>query len=322
MSGTLYYIINSYGASEQVYRLIARLGQESPGASFIVQFDSRGACYDEQRLHDLGARAVPIVTPVVWGDFSLTREFIGLLRRLDLQEDDWVIRLTEADYPTPSLKNFQKELWSGQFDMVLERSILRNPSAANLLARYTAQSYVLPTALTSRNIFMRVLARILRRSVRYVPRISLREQPRGLPPRLEVRRKPPFAGHLDITMGSEWCALSGKAVHALVAHHQAHPEVAGWFARTFVGGEAYMPTVLLSEAALVNQDRPLHFLDFEGAHPVWLETADLPRILASDCPFARKFTENSDVLDALDALIVLHPLSTAATKRAPNTSQE
>jgi len=41
-----------------------------------------------------------------------------------------------------------------------------------------------------------------------------------------------------------------------------------------------------------------------GAHPKWLETSDLPKILASGAHYARKFRPNGEVQDVIDKAVL------------------
>jgi hypothetical protein len=77
-----------------------------------------------------------------------------------------------------------------------------------------------------------------------------------------------------------------------------------WFSRTYIPTEALTHTVLSHEPDLRNLALPLHYLEFEGAHPRWLTDAHLPEMLASGAPFARKFRDGEPVLGRLDALLL------------------
>lgn len=300
---TVHYLISTHGAVSNASRLAATLRRLSPEAAVTVQYDRKGPGPDAAPLADQGVTVEPTTRPISWGDLSLTLEFTDWLRRTELADGDWAVHLTGADYVLPGFHRFEKQMLAGSSDMFLEQSILTNPMGPALMSRYRAQTVASPAFLGATAGGGRVARRAVGRILRVVPGMRLREQPRGLPPRVEVTRTPPFADRLTISMGSEWCALSVKAVRALLREQDEHPEVQRWFERTHLAAEGFTHTVLLSRPDLVNDAAPLHFLDFEGAHPRWLTEADLPAMEASSAPFARKFHPDEPALDRLDELL-------------------
>jgi hypothetical protein len=72
-----------------------------------------------------------------------------------------------------------------------------------------------------------------------------------------------------------------------------------------IPSESFFATVLLNDRSLRVARDNRRFVSFEAPltpHPDTLTTADLDRVLASKCDFARKFDAEVDteVLDALD----------------------
>ncbi len=78
-----------------------------------------------------------------------------------------------------------------------------------------------------------------------------------------------------------------------------------YYRRVAIPSESFFATVLLNDSSLRVTPDNRRFVSFPvpGApHPETLTSADLGRLLQSDCDFARKFDIEADaeVLDALD----------------------
>ncbi|KAL6838788.1 hypothetical protein ACP4OV_031502 [Aristida adscensionis] len=113
--------------------------------------------------------------------------------------------------------------------------------------------------------------------------------------------------------GSAWVGLTRDFVEYCVWGWDNLPRTLLMYYANFVSSpEGYFQTVLCNAPRFVptvaNHD--LHHIQWDvppRQHPHPLALADLPRILASDAPFARKFPRDHPVLDAIDADLLGRP---------------
>jgi hypothetical protein len=108
-------------------------------------------------------------------------------------------------------------------------------------------------------------------------------------------------------VGSEWSALSRKAVQSIVRVVRDEPALVGHYRRTLLPDESFFQTILLNEPGLRLCRDSLHYIRWSGPdspHPDVLGFGDLAAARASGKYLARKFDEtaNPGVLDALDSL--------------------
>jgi hypothetical protein len=136
----------------------------------------------------------------------------------------------------------------------------------------------------------------------HIPGISLSHEPRGLAPYLLRRRlRTPFSPELRLYKGADLYAVSGRAAERLLA---APARLLRYYEHTRVPSESSVHTVLRNDPSLLNIPGMLHFTRWGASpHPLWLSMEDLPEMRASGHWFARKFTQDAPVLDALDAVL-------------------
>lgn len=108
---------------------------------------------------------------------------------------------------------------------------------------------------------------------------------------------------------SQWFSITPEAIRYIQGYLGRHPEVVRFFRLTWGVDELIFQTLLYNSPfrdSLVNDN--LRYIDWsEGkASPKTLTQADWPAMQASGKFFARKFTENDEVLDRIDQS-KLHP---------------
>jgi hypothetical protein len=107
--------------------------------------------------------------------------------------------------------------------------------------------------------------------------------------------------------GLAYWGLSVEAVTYVQRLVATHPELVGYFRRTFGPDEFFFQMALLNsplQTSLVNED--LHYLSFEGWRPLTIRSEELPELTRSSKLFARKFDETVDatVLDRIDSTLL------------------
>jgi hypothetical protein len=120
---------------------------------------------------------------------------------------------------------------------------------------------------------------------------------------LPRRRFPPYLAPFG---GWTWWNLSHAAARFALGFADAHPDYRAYHEHTLSADELFFPSILCGtgfaeEHEIVNDC--LRYMDWpeRTSHPRTLGTGDVPAMLASGKPFARKFDLGTDpgVVDAL-----------------------
>jgi hypothetical protein len=290
------YVVLSHRNPDQVLRLIGVLA-EGPGANVLVRHDPRRSTLDEDEVERLGARTIRDEIDFAWGDWSQLQLLLACLRRATEEVDpDWLLVLSGQDYPLRPMAAIEADLAAEEHDAMLghawelDTDGLPDPPADEFFLRYAYRHYPAPRAMP------RLPGRL--RRLAYV-----RELPPPLRPQLGIRRmRTPFHDRFKCFVSADWLTLNRRALRAIM---DAPPDLRRYYRRVAIPSESFFATVLLNDSSLRVARDNRRFVSFEAPltpHPETLTSADLDRLLASGCDFARKFdTEiDAEVLDALD----------------------
>jgi hypothetical protein len=123
---------------------------------------------------------------------------------------------------------------------------------------------------------------------RFLPFLPRRAMPLGMRP---------FQGLAYWSLSIE----AARFVQQRVAHH---PDLMKFFGRAFGSDEFFFQMILLNSPlknTLVNED--LHFMNWEGYHPLIIRTSEFDALARSSKLFARKFDSivDREVLDRIDS---------------------
>lgn len=128
-----------------------------------------------------------------------------------------------------------------------------------------------------------------------------------IPPRRFARSFRHLPNGLIAHGGSTWWAMSRHCAKFTVDFVERRPDVVRFFRRAMHPDEMIFQTIVMSDEAIAEtvHSESIHFIDWSerGAeHPRTLTIDDVPRMIASDKLFARKFDATIDgtVLDELD----------------------
>jgi hypothetical protein len=291
------YLVLSHSNPAQVLRLVAAL-KEGPGAEVAVRHDQRRSALDRTAVERLGARLLRDDIDFEWGGTTQLDVLLGALERVaEAFDPDWLFVLSGQDYPLRPIEAIHADLAASGVDAMLgsvwplETRHRPAPPQEEFFLRYAYRHYRVPRRTPH-------LPQALR-SVAY-----LRELPTSR--HLGVRRmRLPFGESFRCYVSSDWITLGRRGLSALLSATRENSRLLRYYGRTAIPSESFPATVLLNDRSLnVSRDhrRFAPFTDPGAAHPDALTSADLDRILASGCDFARKFDAEVDakVLDALD----------------------
>jgi Core-2/I-Branching enzyme len=292
------YVVVSHRSPDQVLRLVSAL-KEGPGAEVLVRHDPRREAFDESALEPLGAHALHDDVDFGWGGWTqLVMLLAALERTAELLDPDWVLVLSGQDYPLRPMAAIEDGLAAERQDALLgqawelDHRRRPEPPKEEFFLRYAYRHYTAPAGTP--HLPRRV------RSLAY-----LRERPGPLRPQLGLRRtRLPFDAGFRCFVSADWLTLNRKALQAVLTAARERRELMRYYRRVAIPSESFFATVLLNDDSLsVARDngRFVWFESPDAPHPKTLTSADLDRVLASGCDFARKFDMDADP-DALDAL--------------------
>ena len=318
----LAYFVTSYRSPRQLVRLVRTLRAADPGAYVLVHHDVGGAELPYAQLRALGAELLTAQTPIVWGDLTLEavrwRAFGVVLARADV---DWVVLLSEQDYPVAPAAALKDFLAVSGADAVLEAEpidgiadpALRRECGLRYGYRYRALPRLPfgrrpPAAVRRALLFGYMAANKVQRRVRfYFFPAAL-----GLPTRVGLRMAPAERDRFGtVHYSGAWYALSRRAMEHVTTTVREQPDFVARSARTIIPLESATATLVCTAPHLTVARTPLHHIrwsDRTSGRPDEFGLADLAELTASGRFFARKVPVDDDrLLDALDARVLGRP---------------
>jgi hypothetical protein len=317
------YFITSYRPPEQLHRLISTLCHDQPEPSFLVHHDVFQSPLDVSLFSAM--QNVHFMTsdhPIIWGDFSLEgvrwRAFRWIKENLDV---DWVVLLSEQDYPIAPLGDLRARLGATAADAVISGEKIDQIEDRQLrrevTARYTFQ-YTTPPSLGFEQrlpAWWQDLSTAGRRKAfavvnRWIPMVYIHTTPKELhsPSRIGLRASStPFDAAFPCWFHDSWFALSRTAIEHVIDYVDSHPEFVNFYRRTMIPVESATGTILFNDPQLKIENERLTitiWLNSESGRPETIGMDNLQYLLSTGANFARKFdVGNTEVLDALDEVI-------------------
>jgi hypothetical protein len=285
----LAFHIVAHRVPAQVERLVHAILR--PETTLILHFDRRAPA----PLHELGRKLASAHSnviiqrprPIIWGGWQIVHAQLEAMSLALARPAPWThfITLSGADFPLQPVEMTAEKLgqnadvsylsWFDPFTTDLR------PDARERVERYHIASPTLNRILTIPGIGRRL-------------RALLGWKNHGMPWIHGIRRSYPKEWpHLG---GSNWCMLSRVACHWLTTD-PAVRAFAKWVRPVMIPDEMFFQSTLRSgRAPGKTENNPGHFVEFSARspNPTILTLKDLPRLLESSRPFARKFDLSVD----------------------------
>jgi hypothetical protein len=314
------FLVLNHRRPAQLVRLIDALRSQLPDAPIAVHHDTFHGEFPIALMEGFGD--VHLLTSgrrMAWGDFSIIDVCCWSLNWMyEHLEFDWVVVLSAQDYPIKPLSRLADDLGRDGADAVfsaapisqLATAVQRIDMRHRYLFRYRPlrdkrSGLSFPAA---RNLLRR-RARSLVAAVNIIqPLFKLYRLPDGMPYRLGWRaRSTPFDSGRPCWKGSQWCALSFRALEYVLTYMTDHPEYVDYYRRTMVPDESMLATIVFNAADLRVANRDVTYTRWgaKTGHPDIFRAADLPHLLSVPQFFARKFDMDIDsqILDDLDEIV-------------------
>jgi Core-2/I-Branching enzyme len=336
------YFITSYGAGAQLLRLVRTLKNADRSSVIVIHHDSFQSRLDEE-LFD----AIPDVhiltgdEPIVWGDLTLESARWRVFRWiLDSLQADWVMLLSEQDYPIAPLGILRSRLSHVGVDAFIDGRRIdsaENDSRYEYERRYMYQYSRVPFVRSGSQLVRRwkshsdtrgrkvtrsagtarqgsSVRRLAVRAVRAQQLVRYYRPPRSLnlPDKIGFRAwKTPFSSEFPCWYNNSWMALSRKAIEHVIHFLDDHPEFIRYYDRTIIPVESATATILFNDPEINVVNAPLHAIrwsDPRSGRPDCLSVDDVEFLCSSGAVFARKFKASDyRILDELDAVVLASP---------------
>jgi hypothetical protein len=282
----LAYIISAYQKPDLLIRLVRRL--DSPQDWLFIHYDLRSPAAEFHQLQ-LAFKDNPNVKllarhPCRWGDFGHVLATLKGIEEIARQgfACDYAVVLTGQDYPIKANEMIRQRLKASTGRSFMESTAWPIPHWENGRAIRRIQNYHLHLPFPR---WTRAL---------------------GWPPSrqniaIPLKRKIP--NELHPYFGSSYCYLHRRCVEYIHDYVGHHPEYVQFFEHVLIPDECFFQTLLMnSNLAETIEPRTLTYIDWRPPWPGIMTVQDLPRMLASDSLFARKFDlkVDSEVLNQLD----------------------
>lgn len=310
------YVILSHRDWRQVARLYNTLITLDPTSVIVVSHDQR----DPEGVSALARMAGPILQTDPGGraDFTGVSRWLRAANELSRHDVDYVILISGQDYIIKHPDLIKSEL-AGSGDGYFEYFDVDDPSVCPWRE----------TEGTTRYRFS--WHEVVDLQPRWARRLHLLHGFNRLQPgtrinvaygklRLGLRNEgPPASRYPVIYGGSQWNALSRRAVDRVLDVARTDIEFMAWARRTLVSDESFFQTILMNQEDLQFSQGSKRYYDFVGTHfghPRELREDDTAPILSSDRWFARKFhwASSGIVLDAVDEAL---GIARGGTEREP-----
>lgn len=300
------FVILSHRAPSQLKRLLGSLNALYDSPPIAVHHDFYQAPLDDDSLPP-NVRFVRPHHRTGWGKWSLVQATLSGIQALyGYADPDYFVLLSGADYPIAPADTVLADLKAQNSDAFIDAFSLERALARDIEAGQPnlAHHRSWPNVRLARNRYLRPQIRIP--LIRKVPR----EGGRGFSVRLGRHSQPlpfkpifsPFDESYRCFVGSQWFTGSRAAARAILAPSRKDQALQRWLSRRVVPDESYFQTVICNSPGLNRVGRTFRFVEWNGggAHPKVLEIDDLDEMRSSGDHFARKFEEDSPILDRID----------------------
>jgi hypothetical protein len=308
----LFYLIQTFKDPEQIYRLVQTIKKSSPASFILISHDFNVCDLDITPLQDLSEVVVlKLAGTGGRGDFSMNQGYWDAIDWVFNHqiEFDWLINLSGQDYPTQPLPKIEKFLAETNYDGFLEYfEVFSSQSPWGLKEGFDRYLYQYWRSGVYLSLWQRILLKPLRSIINNIqPFLRIWWSYDGL--MLGVRAtSTPFNENFICYGGNYYHALSRKCVQFLYDFTKQNPHIAEYYRNSCVPNESFIQTVLVNSQSFNFCKDNKRYIDFSDKNthgsPRILTTEDYPTLIKDDIHFARKFTQNSEILDLLDARIL------------------
>lgn len=285
MSRSIGFIVVSHRDPPMVRRLMTKLTEMFDRPRIVCHHDFSKCALGDEPFGD----HVSFVRPHIatgWGDFSVVEATVMAIRQMftAASAPDWFVLLSGADYPIKPAAKIVEDLFADpECDGYLTFERIDPESPASEWQKECVQRYYSTVLMT-------------------LPLVNKQVR---LRPSIVPKRWLPFSENLRCYAGSQWFAANGRAAEHILRFWETDTSGLARHCRSVpFSEETFFQCVLGNASHLKLTPNNWRYTDWTGqkSHPKTLCRDDLPKLLASNAHFARKFDTALDtsVLDDLD----------------------
>lgn len=244
--------------------------------------------------------------PTSWGTLSIVKAFLAALKLLHATSaPEWTISLSAADYPIQTAETILRDLRETKADAFLDYRAITKINTQSPGANIHANNYDRPAWMISareRYVSFSVVPYAIRKYIGYKDRCIYVDGP------LTTRFFTPFHQRYLPYGGDTWITVNRRAALALLAEDETSRRLMRHYRRRAIPDESYYHTLLLNRPDLtIENDNRRYTIWKEGAaHPSQIGHGDIPKMLASNAQFARKFPFEPKLYASVDAQVANH----------------
>ncbi len=295
------YFIQTHKNPQQIFRLIQTIKSSNSSAQIIIGHDFTSSYLDATVLQSLSdVHILKIEQSGIRGDFSLLQPYLQAIDWLftNNSDFDWLVYISGQDYPTQPIAEIESFLSRTDYDGFMQYFDTSSSECLweedEVVKRYFSQYYRLPNwtkKLLLRALVIQKFTPIIL-SVYYGSLI-------GLP-----AKETPFDKQFICYGGSQWHTLSRKCIQYIRDFIRENESLVKYYKKTLVPDESFIQTILLNSHKFKicsDNKRYIDFTETDWGHARILTNRDYETITNGDFHFARKFEQDTDILNMLDA---------------------
>ena len=305
------YFIQTHKNPTQIYRLVRTIKTSSPTAQVLIGHDFNKCYLDMEPLKDLQeVYLLENTFPIIWGNFSLMQPYLNAIQWLleNNFEFDWLVYISGQDYPTQPLSKVEDFLAHTEYEAFMLYAEALSKQGYLLvdtpIERYFYQYYRPPKwARPLLKIPYKILIKI------QSPTSPLRcWYHEDFPIGLKVS-KTPFDENFICYSSSSWYTFSRQCIEYIAEFISKNSSVIDYYKRTIEPDESLIATILANSKQFKICNDHKRYIEFPkgNPHPRTLTEKDYSTLTNGTFHFARKFEQDSKILDMLDAHIFQLP---------------
>lgn len=312
------YLILVHKSPKQFCRLVNAL--YSSDSSFFIHIDKKCNASEFKRLvaERDNVHYVSDENRIdgVWGDLSLVDAALACMRLMLVSGvTGHAVLLSGQDYPLRSPRYIQDYFDSHQDCNFINIYPIPDPKKASEnggLERLVSYTFDCKNPKNSRmKAKIQPLSTRLKTIVGFVRLLRYRRDILPLAVKLYFKKRT-YPASLSKHFNEFWCALNIDAVKKIISSFDENREIREYYKYTHIPDETAFSSILLKDAESEENIKPMcHYIDWDvsnGGSPKTLTELDIPKIKAEMnakpyIMFARKFDEESKVLDEIESLM-------------------
>lgn len=313
------YFLQTHQNPQQIYRLTQIIKKLSPNAQVLIGHDFTNCPLDVNLFQHLSdVHLIKINRPGIRGEFSLLAPYLQAIDWLFANKSDfsWLFYLSGQDYPTQPLSNVESFLANTDYDGFIHYCNLLSPESPwekdEVIKRYYSQHYYLPNWVrwVQRNlkkVFKRIAPTGTTVNETHLNDNSLPIKALNIKKFTSISlpaKKTPFNDKFLCYGGSQWHTLSRKCIEYIRDFIENNPNFVKYYKKTLVPDESFIQTILINNQNFKfcnDNKRYIDFTEADSDRPRVLTSQDYDTITNGSFHFARKFEQDTRILDMLEA---------------------